>query len=516
MSRQQTLEDVTRLEETATIGAEPVSSEPRPTRRQPGVAWSDFALLASIAMLVLLYVFSGTLLDLSIRRVSVFLILVVAVCYALLARQRGGIWGAPALSFIVLAIFHAGLYVSPAFTGNLADESVFHSSWFMTPYAQHAALVSAFGFAGFTFGSSLVNTVILRRKAARSVSLSTPEAGLGEPRATRALQREQAEATTGAILVIAAASFWFYENITANGFLFFTLGYDVYFETSKTLETGYTVLPIMIGMGLVAKRVRGFLPVLGVVFFGAYALASFSSGARIYALSAITVFIVVYALRHKMPRGRMFWVALLGTLSLVSLIRSIRSMPLASVIVQMESVNPLWGLAELGSSVKVVGMVVTWHTTLGEPFAGGATYLNPLMRGINTLTGVPNLPSDADPNSLIGVVAARHGQIGGSIIAEAYHNYAWVGTVIILAIWGMLITYAYQRGLQGKNLGPLILVITLYLLQVRGFFGPIPAMLIIGSIILVMAAIVADLDLSLRANRGFADARETPEKLTTP
>ena len=78
-------------------------------------------------------------------------------------------------------------------------------------------------------------------------------------------------------------------------------------------------------------------------------------------------------------------------------------------------------------------------------------------------------------------IANRVGQIGGSPVAEAFHNFGTVGVVLFMAVLGALLVRLERRSdaVVGVVLLPL-------LIQVRNSFAPVPVQIGIGLLLVAL------------------------------
>lgn len=462
-----------------------IEAPPQKAEARSVSVWGSIGVLVGLAGILLVLTAGDSIAGMSIRQASVLLLAVGLMVYFVLCRQnRQGAWSTASMAFLVLFLFHAGLFVEISVSGSLRETFDFHSEWMVPPIAQQVIAIVIVAFLSFLVGASLPAALTSR--------------GVFVPRVARANVSDQDDlayrtvaARTGALLVVAGVVFWFYENVSEDGWLFFTLGYRNFFASSRELDTSVTVLPILLGLGLVAQRVRIASSGIALVFFAVYATVSLLVGARIYPMSGLVILLVVLGLRRKMPSSWWLLGGVVAALAAVSVIRSFRNDGLAAARGTALLVDPTAALAELGSTVKVVAVSYQWHDVGNESYALGLTFLNPLIRGFNTLFGRPNVEGSADPGSFVNVIASREGQIGGSIVAEAHHNWGLIGVIFTVGVWAFALSAASHMAKSSLSMSVTALILVLFLIQVRGFFGPIPALAIVGTLIVAATRLFA-------------------------
>lgn len=445
--------------------------------------WGGVGVVASLSGLLLVAATGDSLRQMEIRSASALVSLVAVLVYFLLCRQSVlGAWSTLSLAFLILSLFHAGLFLEIAMSGDLRETFQYHQEWMVSGTAQSVVIIVIVAFLSFLLGASL--PIAFRRE---STKLNRQELG-SNASLTRELDDSEYRMVTarfGALLLTVGVIFWFYENISQDGWLFFTLGYRNFFSSSRDLDTSVTVLPILLGVGFVAQCTKLFSSRVALALFIVYSLVSMIVGARIYPMSGLVIFLIILGLRRRMPRSRWLFGGVILALAIVSVIRSFRNDGLVAVQRTPLLLDPGGSLAELGSTVKVVAVSYRWHEGAQEPFAMGLTFINPLVRGFNSLFGLPNIPGDVDPGSFVNVIAGREGQIGGSIVAEAHHNWALPGVLVVLALWAAALSIASSASKSSLAMSITALLLVLFLIQVRGFFGPIPALSIIGALLIV-------------------------------
>lgn len=394
------------------------------------------------------------------------------LAYAGVVWLSASVWSSSALGSFVLALFHVSLPLEIAVANISHFPDGIPRAWLWTDTAQVSMVAVSISMLGFTAGVALVGTL----RHSFGVVNVTPEPDL-----------KRLLATVGALLATVGMVAWLLGNIRYSGIGFATRGYEEYFQASQWNGTKSTYFPISLGMGLTALDVRSRLSRLSLGMFSIYAGLSLLAGARIHVIIAGVALIAVLSTQRKMPSAWVFCAFVIGGLGMISAIASVR------LINSSSNESPVFdvfaGLREMGASLYAAATMISWNTAGGEPHANGATYIAPMIRGFNTLVGTSNEDYRSDPNMLIGRVERDYGGIGGSIVGEAYFNFGLVGCFIVLALWGALFQYLTSKPSVLASAFTALFTV-LFLLQVRGFFGSIPGLFVLGSAVILSAVIL--------------------------
>ena len=409
--------------------------------------------------------------DLDLTAVS--FLLTWLLCMVLTAdRADGGIYAPPAAYLAVFGLFHGGLLLTSAVQGwtDLPGADV---RWLSGDRAPVAAALAALGMIAFTVGVALVQRLARRRP--------DRDGGGGDCVVLGVLGLS----VHAAGLAILAAV------VNAGGGLgLLRSGYGAYLAAAQ----GNALLPygvLALGVGpVMSLAAGGQARRLAWVLFGAYAAVAFPLGLRGEVLFPLVAMLVVEVRRGR--RIRPLWTAA-GTafvMTLVGVVRQTRAKGVGALLEVSTLASPLDGVAEMGYSLRPTVVVLGWHDR-GEPFRHGETLLAVPLRAFEGLLGRA-VPAGAYDDRLFNVeIAHRVGPIGGSPVAEAYHNFGVLGVVVFLAMVGVLLASLTRRARSPWDdalLGGLLVVL---LIQVRNDFTPVPLQVALVLLLMGTARLLA-------------------------
>ncbi len=149
---------------------------------------------------------------------------------------------------------------------------------------------------------------------------------------------------------------------------------------------------------------------------------------------------------------------------------------------EIDNMNPLNAVAEMGSSLRTVQEVVRWRND-GFKLLYGTSYWAPFERQLALFLPIPRPPAKKDKRLLNIVVQEKAGPIGFSPVAEAYLNFGEKGIIFIAFILGISLakfdaipSSVRSDTLIGVALIPLFIMI-------RNSFTFIPVQTIMGIVI---------------------------------
>lgn len=393
-----------------------------------------------------------------------------------------GVWSLSFLLYLVIALFHVGLYIGPAFTGTSTEPPRgIWTAWINEPNMRVVSiplLIAFFSYAALTGIAAWVYSGKVSEKArceATSDDLSE-----------FAWQRRSL-ADIGSVLLIIGVGAWFFLSISAAGISMFTTTYEEFLAATLYLPMGALYLVIAIGAVFVSQDPFRFWGKVSLTFFAAFLLAGFVIGLRGETLMPLVGGLAVYARRNRMPSPKTFALASVIVLLAIAAVAQVRSVGLSSLSESQVTIGPLDGLAEMGYSVRPLVASIDWHVNAGEEYRYGSTYWAPFERGVSTLVAAPMMPAEDDYRLMNVEVAQRIGQIGGSIIAEAHHNFGNGGIALVMGITGFA-SGVLSRG----NASPVRLAIfgifaVMILMHVRNSFAPLPLWGAFGIVCLTVA-----------------------------
>lgn len=392
-----------------------------------------------------------------------------------------GVWSVPFLLYLVIALFHVGLYIGPASTATTTVQANgIWTSWINESNMRTVGmplLLAFLSFAAFTgIGSWLSSTKLL--------SHSPTEVGSS----AHAYETERhAVADVGSTLVVLGVAVWFVFSVVAAGPMFLAGTYEQFLATTRTFPMGFLYLVIAVGAVFLAQDPFRPLGKIALCAFGVFLIAGFVIGLRGETLMPLVAALAVYAKRNSMPSPRTFVVASLLILLAIATVAQVRTVGLAGLSGKHVSVGPLEGIEEMGYSVRPLVASVDWHVNAREDFELGATYWAPFERGLASLISAPMVPADEDYRLMNVEIAQRIGQIGGSIVAEAHHNFGNVGVAAVMGLTGLaggLISRGKVTPIRVALLGIFAVMV---LMHVRNSFAPLPLWGTFGLILLTIA-----------------------------
>lgn len=385
-------------------------------------------------------------------------------------RVPGGLWSFEASATFVLAVFNFGAFLPYLYGGDAAFQS--SARFIDAPELGRAVGLSMIAMCAFTIGI-LVASPGDRRQSKLRLRVS-----------------HRAVSTVGSVVLIISSLSWMRFAFGAG--LGFGSSYADYLESAAgtPLQSMYFLISLSLAMAVVDLRSK--LTRLALVAFALFVAVAFPLGLRGEVLFAVVVAGSVLALTRKMPR---WWV----TIALVVLLL----MPVAIVsetrqetrtAAAQEVASPVRALGELGGSIGVVTETVRWHDTQREAFANGRTYWAPTRDAfVRFVLRRPVGNTSRDPDYMATKISERVGNIGGSIVGEAYHNYGSWGVFWILLAWGLLLSRAaVVVRASGAGLMLVICVAAVFQALVRNSFASAPVLafyaLMLTAVTLVVAA----------------------------
>src|SRR5690606_7096895 len=138
-----------------------------------------------------------------------------------------------------------------------------------------------------------------------------------------------------------------------------------------------------------------------------------------------------------------------------------------------------------GGTLRAVKAYVDWIEE-GEPYLLGASYLAPLDRHFlqQVLPDREALPYEDDVRIPARDIAAREGSVGTSAVGEAYYNFGAIGPFRMLFVLGIVCAWLESRARQTPyGCASLGVAMSVFFLNIRGQWLPVPAQLAFGSTI---------------------------------
>lgn len=447
-------------------GQRALSRQKAPTHRTKlyGTILAHGGSALLIGLLLLWPVFGAA----GIQGVAAFSIGLAIVLGCLVAKSlKDGVWSFPFLYFLILCFFHLGLFLSPALNaGRMASflEGMW-TGWYSDASMVRAAYIIDLGLLSY---ATAIGFVAWLSRA----SGPEPEPKDAQSASTHGLMRDSIADVGGLVLSFSVAS-WVALCVSQLGPLFFLSSYGEYRAAAEGNSVGLIYFGITIGSALIAQDLSRPLPRSGLVFLMAYLVMALPMGVRSDSLFPIVAALAVYIRCHKTPSPKFMVVVVLIGLITISAVQQVRSQGLGSTSLDSVSASPIKAIEEMGYSARVLVTTIGWHEAAHEPYLSGATYIAPLERGIAGILELPRVEAESDFRLMNVEIASRVGAIGGSIIAEAHHNFGQLGSMLVLGMVGLVASRLSIFPPRPLPLALLGVMASLLLMHVRNSFAPI-------------------------------------------
>ena len=415
-----------------------------------------------------------------LRLVAVLTIAVAALIGVLILKAAPqGFWSITFLLYLVLCLFHLGLYVRPALLGEKAIKLslvTYDRIWYTDAAMARAGVVVLLGLLAYGFGAGVRSW---RRYSRAGESEPEPEQGDSAARSLSGV------ADVGALAVLVGVTGWLYLSYTLVGQTFFLNGYLGFLSATAERSIHLCYLLISVGTTFGALRPRRPLVRMATVAFCLFAVLALMIGLRSEVLIPFTAAVAVLARdpanrpvldRLRRPAARLaVGLAVIGLLVGISFVQQVRIagiQALSGGSTHVEA-SALDAVDEMGHSIRVVITSLEWHEDLQEPYLLGETYYSPPIRAFARLMGADREEA-ATGYSLMNVeIADRVGPIGGSMIAEAEHNFGLPGVVLIMGLVGAAAAGGNSRRRSAWAQVVMGIVGLLALMHVRNSFAPL-------------------------------------------
>lgn len=392
-----------------------------------------------------------------------------------------GFWAPAPLFLLVVAVFHVGL--APFLILNLdplfprVDDYI----WFVGPTGTRAfSLVNIF--LSF-FVTSVCCISALRLNAMPGDMGTKAKFVLGASETERS---RLAMSTFGAATLSLGILYWFFIALSSGGFSIFFGSYIAFLNATAGSSLPMVYMLISLGLGLAMLGFERRIVRASLMLFAVFAFIAFFLGLRGEVLFPAAVAASVLAFRCRMPRGGFVVVVVALALVLIDAAKRIRQLGFAAGLPIDSAFSPLSALAELGSSLRVVAHVVIWHDFQGEPLYGGATYTVSLARLWENLFSPGGSPSAlGDFRLMNSEVMARSGAIGGSVVAEAFHNFGVLGVAGGAVMLGVLFGIFSVRRFSVLSASIYVCVAVPLFNHVRNSFVPVLPFVIVSLLVVL-------------------------------
>lgn len=430
----------------------------------PRTTLSRTVLLGGALVLLGLAVFQPPRTDVDLPWLATAFVAVWLLCLTwLMEPSRQGVYRPSAAYLLVFGLFHGGLLVSCALRG--PDGSVYDDSWLYEGYTRQAVELAILGMLSYTLATQLA-----AGKRTNDGQIANPDS-----------RERHAFAVVGIAVQMIGLGIFFAAALRSGNLDLLSGGYLEYIEANQSHEAlGYSYL--LLGVGPTLAVVAGGKPrVVAWTIFACFAAVALLIGNRGEVLFPLVTMLVVESHRGRSPR-KVFTVV--GSVAVLMVIGVVRQTRLTGFSGLSSLSSPLDAVSEMGYSLLPTVGVLDWHST-GEPFRNGITLIVAPLRFFETLTGW-NGGAPVHDDRLFNVeIADRLGNVGGSPIAEGYHNLGVAGIVILMVSVGIALGWLDRvpRTPQGSALIGIVLLPLLA--QIRNSFAPVPVQLAIGLLLLL-------------------------------
>lgn len=392
---------------------------------------------------------------------------------------RSGLWSAAGISLVLLNLFNLGIFPELIFRED--STSLIVNRWLGLSPTVAASFLASSGILAFLSGSILFDQMN-----------ATSYTDFYKKRFNHRHSQKYLVSRTGRIFGLAGSAMtilgcvaWI--RFAINSGITIKSGYVDYLD-SQSSEPYLQLIYYCIGLGLVLACVSPANSLTRIAFaiFIIFAVWGFPVGLRGEVLFPLASAASVLAVRIRMPKaGPMVVVS--GILLMLIAAVSISRQEGVEKLGDISTYSPLAALAELGSSIRVLTVMSEWHPPGSGDWAGLSPYLNPTVDSVLRLVfrSSPN-PENMDAY-LSTQIAENIGQIGGSVIASAFHSFGILGMILIMISWGMLLSHLELLAVRNVYMLTLLGGLTFaFQQQIRNDFASMP---VISIMLIVIIAI---------------------------
>jgi oligosaccharide repeat unit polymerase len=282
----------------------------------------------------------------------------------------------------------------------------------------------------------------------------------------------------GLLVVLFAAGLYLYAVFAGGGFgvLFFS-PYSVIRERIYTENYHWGIFLIAIGSGLALIGVSKPRWPLALLPFALLAVPLLIGGDRGAVLYPSLAYVAVLGQRGiKLPRTRVLFLLLFVLFFIIPMVKEMRQVGLASFSWQQTGGWVNKPFMEMGFTARTVE--ITYDIIENGPldFVYGGSYWLPVERQLALL--LPFLDRGdvyADPrNTKIFTVSK-----GYSVMAEAYYNFGFAGSLLVFILLGYLLSWLQRRARTSPYyLAWVVVLLTILIENVRNSFISVPGRLL--------------------------------------
>lgn len=252
---------------------------------------------------------------------------------------------------------------------------------------------------------------------------------------------DQYETNRGIALVGAGAMYlalagWLYLTVSALGFRFFLVSYEEFLAATESTPMGIPLTLLIGASALLGASYRDPRSRTAFRVFLVWAVVAFLIGLRGEALFPLLTYAAARTLWEPVRvRLKVVVFVIIGAMAGVAA-TWIRSTGLGDLDWERLDLNPLLAIAEMGVSSFVTYFIYGFHEQ-GYPLVGLSQLFLPfavIARRFGLAEGFPY--EDVSLNYLVTNSFTGSGR-GGSVTAEAYHGFGYLGVVVILGLIGV-------------------------------------------------------------------------------
>lgn len=452
------------------------TARPKTQSLRGGDVVSFFSLVAAVLLLLLNLTSRQVYENSDLQPVSILALGTLGLSlFIVMSQSQKHVWSFASMLLLLIGLFHLGLLGGPLLGRPLAELSDSSTAWMDTIETRQAFWYVVNCVVCYTIGASVLRIVAGRESTREKIEPDTfgPVA-----------------AKVGGLLLAVSVVSWFVIVAILLGRDAFTRSYIEFFETTNSSSITFANLGISLGLVLVCVNPSARLAKIGITAFVVFAAASLSIGARSTVMFPAAAAAVVLAYGRRMPRPRWMPFIVLGVATLTGVIRSVRPASGSSISVSQLVQAPLYGLSELGYTIRVVQTSILWHDTYEEPLRGGDTYVAWLSRIADSLFGEP--APEPDFRLMNVEISQRIGGLGGSIVAESHHNFGIVGGLVLIFLLGVSAAWISRVPRTTFGVAVVGVMATPLFLHVRNSFAPVIFSLLCGFVILALCRLLVD------------------------
>lgn len=443
--------------------------------RYPG-RWACIAVAALVVVLALRVPFASLSL-VAASRVAV-LVSAAAVGVVMVSAPRR-FWSLSAIYLVTLAVFHLGLLLLIALSRPVPLLGQRDASWLYRGQEGRVPFLAMTGVLCCAIGILLAGLIASRQR--RQLGEAAPIEGGPAARL----------AGTGLAVLAVSLVGWIVTVVQAGGAGLLTSSYGAFLAATQDGVLPYVNFGIGLGLALLAATPPSASRRLGFSLFLGFAFVALPLGLRGEVMFPALAALAIAARRRPLLAGRYAAVAAIALLALIGALREVREVGIGNISGTSVAASPVDGLAELGFSIRPLSEAVFWHDDLGEAHTGGATYLAPFDRAIRgKVLAQPILPGNADPRLFNVLISGRVGPIGGSPMAEAYHNGGLAGVGLVMLTIGFVLGRLDVWPATVTRLAVSAVLFVPLLIQVRNAFTPVPLQVLLGLLVVAVVAAV--------------------------